>query len=316
MAGRPPMTPVTYADVTEAHRRVSPYIHRTPVLTSSYVDGVFGGQAFFKCENFQKVGAFKVRGATNAVLSLSAAEAARGVVAQSSGNHGQAVAYACNVRGIPATVVMPEQATAVKVAGVRGYGAEVVLVPRSELDSAVAGLRSSRGLTLIHPFEDPRVIAGQGTAALELVEDVEDVDILLAPIGGGGLLTGSTVVAGHHEITAVGTEPELVDDAFRSLRDGVRYGDTGELSVGDGLLTGIGVLPFEMLKEAGMAILLVSEEEILAAMRMFATRLKLVVEPSSATVLAALIRHGSRFEGKRVGAIISGGNVDLSRLAG
>jgi threonine dehydratase len=309
------MKHVTYEDVTDARRRISQYIHRTPVVTSSYVDGLFGGQAFFKCENFQKVGAFKVRGATNAVLSLGDAEASLGVVTHSSGNHGQAVAYACNIRGIPATVVMPEQATAVKIAAVRGYGAEVVLVPRSERESAVAELQSSLGLTLIHPFDNPRVIAGQGTAALELVEDVEDIDILLAPIGGGGLLAGTTTVAAGHQIRAVGTEPELVDDAFRSLRDGVRYGDTGELSVGDGLLTGIGVLPYEMLRKAGTEILLVSEEDILAAMRMFATRLKLVVEPSGATVLAALVRHRAYFEGKRVGAIISGGNVDMSQLS-
>ncbi len=252
----------------------------------------------------------------NAVLSLTDEDAARGVVTHSSGNHGQAVAFASNIRGIPATVVMPDQAARVKIDAVRGYGAEVVLVPLSQRYTAAAELQSTRRLTLVHPFENPSVIAGQGTAALELVQDVEGLDIVLAPIGGGGLHAGTAVVGASHGCGAVGVEPELVDDAFRSLRDNTRYEATGNTSVGDGLLTGIGALPFDMLREADATILLVSEEEILEAMRMFASRLKLVVEPSGATVLAALIRHREHFEGKRVGAIISGGNVDLAQLSG
>lgn len=310
------MTPhVTYEDVIDAHRRIAPHLHRTPIATSSYVDAITGAQVFFKCENLQKVGAFKARGATNAVLSLSDADADRGVVTHSSGNHGQAVAFACGIRGIPATIVMPDRATEVKIDAVRGYGAEVVLVSHDERESAVADLVAQRGLTVVHPFDDPRVIAGQATASLELLEDVEDIDLVLAPIGGGGLLAGSTVVARSLGLPAIGAEPELVDDAYRSLRDGVRYRETGAFSVGDGLLTGIGSIPFDILHAARTEILLVSESEILEAMWMIATRMKLVVEPSGATVLAALLRHKGHFAGKRVGAVVSGGNVDLAMLS-
>jgi threonine dehydratase len=308
--------PITIDDVLAARERIAPYIHRTPILTSSYADDASGASVWFKCENMQKVGAFKARGALNAVLSLSDQDAARGVVTHSSGNHGQAVAYACSILGIPATVVMPEHAPSVKVAAVEGYGASVVHVPHPERASTVEQLVADHGLTEVHPFEDLNVIAGQGTAALELIDAVPDIDVILTPIGGGGLLSGSTVVATSRGITAIGVEPELVDDAYRSLRDGVRRPATGNMSIGDGLLTGIGAFAFEILRSTETSILLVTDEEMCDAMKLFATRMKIVVEPSGATVLAALLRHEDVFSGLRVGAIISGGNVELSRFGG
>ena len=308
------MTTVEYPDVTEAHRRIRGHIHRTPVATSSFIDDLVGAEVFFKCENLQKVGAFKARGATNAVLSLSEQEAARGVITHSSGNHGQAVAYACRIRGVSATVVVPEGASTVKVEAIRGYGADIVFAPQPEREQRVSDLVREHGYTVIHPFNDRQVIAGQGTAALELFEDVGDLDVVVTPIGGGGLASGTSVVASALGSTVVCVEPEIVDDAFRSLRDGVLYPATGSRSVGDGLLTGLGPITFEILSSLHTEVVLVSEAEIIEAMKTLMTRLKLVVEPSGATVLAGLLRHSERFKGKRVGAILSGGNVDLAML--
>ena len=269
---------------------------------------------FLKAENLQKIGAFKARGATNAVLLLSDDEAARGVATQSSGNHGQAVAYACSLRGVHATIVMPEHATRVKVEAVRGYGADVVFCAQSERDETLAALVEVNGFTAVHPFDDTAVIAGQGTATLEFVEQVPDLDAILTPIGGGGLLSGATIVASHHAIATYGAEPELVNDSFRSLRDGIRYPATGAVSIGDGLLTGIGVIPFDILSAADTTILTVSEEGIVDAMQMLAERTKLVVEPSGATGVAALLAYRETFTDKRVGIILSGGNVELGRF--
>ncbi len=307
---------VTIDDVIAARDRIGPYIHHTPILSSSHINEETGTSIVFKCENLQKVGAFKARGALNAVLSLSDSDAQSGVVTHSSGNHGQAVAYACAIRGISATVVMPEHAPSVKVAAVRGYGATVVHVPHEDRALAVERLVADRNLTEVHPFDNADVIAGQGTAALELADEVGGLDVILTPIGGGGLLSGTTIVALSRGITPMGVEPAAVDDAFRSLRDGVRHSATGNISVGDGLLTGIGALPFEILRQAGTSIVLVTDDEMLSAMRLFATRMKIVVEPSAATVLAALLRHREIFAGLAVGAIVSGGNVELSQLAG
>jgi threonine dehydratase len=307
---------ITFTDVEAAHRRIIPYIHETPVATSRFVDTSSGASVFFKCENLQKVGAFKARGALNAVLSLDDSAAARGVVTHSSGNHGQAVAYACAIRGIHATVVMPDHAPSVKVDAVAGYGATIVAVPHEERQATVDRLIQVEGLTPVHPFDNRNVIAGQGTAALELARTVPDLDVIITPIGGGGLLAGTTVVARSLGTKAIGVEPEIVDDAFRSLRDGVRHPATGNISVGDGLLTGIGELPFGILMDAGTRIVLVSDAEMISAMQSFATRMKMVVEPSGATVLAAILRYPEVFSGLRVGAIISGGNVSLERFGG
>jgi threonine dehydratase len=305
----------TYDDIVEAAERISPHVHRTAVFTSTFLDSLVGARVFLKAENLQKVGAFKARGAINAVLLLTEDEAARGVATQSSGNHGQAVAYACAVRGIRATIIMPEHAPRIKVDAVRDYGGHIVFCPQSEREQTLADFIDTSGCSVIHPFDDERVIAGQGTATLELFDQVSDLDAVVTPIGGGGLLAGATIVASHHGIDAYGAEPEAVDDAFRSLRDGVRYPATGVPSVGDGLLTGIGSIPFEILSAAGTKILVVSEDEILDAMRMLAERTKLVVEPSAATGIAALVRYPELFAGTRVGVILSGGNVSLDLFA-
>lgn len=305
----------TLADVVAAAQRIRPYIHRTPVFTSAYLDAQTGARVFLKAENLQKVGAFKARGATNAVLSLTVEEAERGVVTHSSGNHGQAIAYACSIRSIPATVVMPEAAQAPKIDAVRGYGATVVFCSQADRERTVQGLIEDNGFTEIHPFDNPVVIAGQATATLELVDQTSDLDVVIAPIGGGGLLSGASIVASNSGIEVVGAEPEVVDDSYRSLRDGVRYQATGAMSVADGLLTGIGAIPFQILKERDVTVLTVSECEILSAMRAIGERMKLVVEPSGATALAVLLRYPEPFAGKNVGLILSGGNVALDLFA-
>lgn len=305
----------TYDDVQDAAERVAPYLHRTPVVTNRHVDARAGATIFGKAENLQKVGAFKARGATNAVLSLGASAAAVGVATHSSGNHGQALAFAAGVVGVPSTVVMPDHAAQVKVDAIRDYGAEVVFCPQAEREQTLARLVAATGAIPIHPFDHPDVVAGQGTAALELLDDVGDLDAVMAPIGGGGLLSGTTLVARKRGVDVVGAEPAVVDDAARSLRDGVRYPPTGALSVGDGLLTGIGEIAFTVLSDAGVEVLTVSEEEILEAMRFVVTRSKLVIEPSAAVAYAAIFTSPDRFAGRRIGVIISGGNVDLRRLA-
>ncbi|GMR02932.1 MAG: pyridoxal-phosphate dependent enzyme [Acidimicrobiia bacterium] len=305
----------TYGDVVSAATRIAPFVHRTPVFTNAHLDELVGGDIFLKAENLQKVGAFKARGATNAVLSLSDVEVARGVVTHSSGNHGQAVAYAAAIRGIPATVVMPHHAPKVKVEAVSGYGAEIVFCSQDERETTLQTLQERTGAVIVHPFDDPAVIAGQGTATLELVEQAPDLDVIVAPIGGGGLLSGASLVGEHEHIDVIGAEPEAVDDSYRSLRDGVRYPATGAISVGDGLLTGLGELAFRILSAASRRILLVSDEEMLSAMRLMAVRTKLLIEPSSATAIAAIIRYREEFSGRRTGLLISGGNVELGRLS-
>jgi threonine dehydratase len=306
---------VTIADIRAAAERIAPYVHRTPVMTSKTVDDRFDAEVHFKCENLQRVGAFKARGATNAVLSLSAEDAANGVVTHSSGNHGQAVAYAAAVRGIPAWVVMPETATPVKVDAVRGYGAQVAFCEQSERETMAERVRVSTGATLIHPFDDAAVIAGQGTATLELLDQVPDLDIVLAPIGGGGLLSGAAVVARslRPDAAIVGAEPLAVDDAYRSLATGHRQpGVPDPFTVADGLLTGIGQIPFDILRACGAEIVRVDEPSIIEAAKFMLERMKLVVEPSAATPLAAIATEPERFAGKRVGVIISGGNTDFA----
>jgi len=305
----------TFADVTKAARRIAPHVHRTPVFTSAYLNELSGAEIFLKAENLQKIGAFKARGAVNAVVGLSNSDAARGVITHSSGNHGQAIAFACAIRGIHATVVMPDHAPKVKVDAVRGYGADIVFCPQSEREKKLQSLVETHDYSIVHPFDDPAVVAGQGTATLEFFEQVAGIDTMIVPIGGGGLLSGAAIVAAEHKIVPFGAEPEIVDDAYRSLRDGIRYPATGEVSVGDGLLTGIGEIAFAVLSQAGTPILRVSEAEILEAMRMLAERTKLVVEPSGAVGVAALVRYAARFSGRRVGVILSGGNIELSRFS-
>ncbi|MCB1247301.1 MAG: pyridoxal-phosphate dependent enzyme, partial [Acidimicrobiia bacterium] len=226
----------------------------------------------------------------------------------------QALAFAAALRGIAATIVMPDHAPQVKVDAVRGYGASVVTVPNADRETATDRIISETGAVLVHPFEHPDVVAGQGTASLELLDDRPDIEVVVTPVGGGGLLSGTSLVTDHRGVGAVGVEPELVDDAARSLRDGVRHPATGAMSVGDGLLGRMGALAFAMLRDAAVEMVTVSEPQIMDAVRLHAQRMKLVVEPSGATVLAALLAHPDRFAGRTVGAVISGGNLDLELL--
>ena len=311
------MTP-TFDDVRAAAERIAPFANRTPIMTSSTLDLELGAQVFFKCENFQKVGAFKARGALNTVLSLSELEAVRGVITHSSGNHAAALAFAAGIRGIPCTVVMPDDAPEVKVTAVRGYGAEIVFCEQDEREAACDREMRARGATLVHPFDEPRVIAGQGTAAFELLEDVPDLDVVVAPVGGGGLLSGTTLAATaiRPGIRVIGAEPAAVDDAHRSLQTGVRQPRVADPETwADGLLTGLGEIPFEILSAAGTEIVTITEDALLAAALFHLQRMKLVVEPSGAAGLAALRTIAGDLGGQRVGVYISGGNTDFRWLA-
>lgn len=305
------------ADVLEAAQRIAPYIHRTPVLTSRTLDGMCGATVFFKAECFQKVGAFKARGACNAVFALPDAAAARGVATHSSGNHAQALAYAAGLRGIPATVVMPEDAPPVKIAAVQDYGARIMWAGADPLarERTVERVLAETGAIFIHPSNDFHVIAGQGTAALELLADVPDLDVVLAPVGGGGLLSGTALAAETAlQVRVVGVEPAAVDDAARSFHDGRLYPPTNTPTVADGLRTFLGNVTFPIIRAHVSDIVTVTEVGIIAAMRRVWERLKTVIEPSAAVPVAALFEHPDLWRGRRVGVILSGGNVDLTRL--
>lgn len=312
------MAEPTLEDIQTAADRIAPYIHRTPVLTSEAINHLLGASAYFKCENFQKAGAFKARGATNAVLSLPVSVAERGVATHSSGNHAAALAQAAGRRGIPAYVVMPSNAPEVKKRAVASYGAEIIYCAPT-LEAREAGLASvvaRTGAEVIHPYDDLRVIVGQGTAALELVHEVPDLDTVIAPVGGGGLISG-TALAVHGlapGVRLLGSEPELADDAKRSLAAGHIIPSTYPETVADGLRTSLGQLTFPLLRRHLEAILTASEDQIVAATRLIWERLKIVVEPSAAVPLAALLAANAAFRGRRVGIILSGGNVDLDRL--
>lgn len=307
----------TFADVQEAAQRIEPYAHRTPVATSATLRKETDAEVFFKCENLQKVGAFKARGALNAVFSLDEEAAARGVVTHSSGNHGAALAYAAGIRSIPCTVVMPEDAPRVKIEAVRGYGADIEFCAQMEREVATAKVVDSTGATMIHPFNNKDVIAGQGTAALELIQDVGPLDIVVAPIGGGGLMSGTSIVTREllPDAQIIGAEPKEVDDAFRSLRSGtIQPRVVNPATTADGLLTALGDLTFATLKWAGVKIVLVDEPAIVEAAMFHLHRMKILVEPSGATGLAAVRAIGDSIAGMRIGVIISGGNTDLSWL--
>ena len=309
---------VDFSDVLAAAARIAPHAHVTPVLRSSSLDALAGAQLHFKCENFQRVGAFKFRGACNAVWSLSDADAANGVVTHSSGNHGAALALAAQTRGIAAHVVVPDGAVKSKLAAITAYGATVhVCAPTLAAREAMAAqLQAQTGARLVHPYTDPAVIAGQGTAALELLKQVGELDVVLTPIGGGGLVGGTALaVAGIAASTRViGAEPEGAADAFESLRSGKRVTDLVPDTVCDGLRGTIGAINFDLLRAHRVEVLLVSDAETLAAMRLAWERLKILVEPSGAIVLAAVLRYRERFAGQRVGLILSGGNADLDNL--
>lgn len=308
----------TLADLRAAAERIRGHVHRTPVLTSATLDHELGARVFAKCENLQKVGAFKARGACNAVMALDDAAAKRGVVTHSSGNHGAALAWAARTRGIACVVVMPDSAPQVKIDAVRGYGAEVVLCRAAERDATSARIERERGMTMVHPFENAFVIAGQGTAAIELLEDLPDLDMVVTPVGGGGLCAGTAIACGalRPQAVVLGAEPKAVDDAARSMATGVRQPRVeGAKSWGDGLMTGLGEPNFRILREHRVRVVTVGETEMVDAARWFLQRMKLVVEPSSATVLAALRAIAPELRGKRVAMILTGGNTDFAWLA-
>jgi|SRR4249919_613559 len=311
-------SPPIFADILAAAARIAPHAHVTPVLRSRSLDELAGAHLHFKCENFQRMGAFKFRGACNAVWSLSDAEAAAGVVTHSSGNHGAALALAARTRGIAAHVVVPAGAVAVKIAAIKAYGATVheCAPTMAARDAMAAELQTKLGARLVHPFTDPAVIAGQGTAALELLKQAGELDIVLTPVGGGGLIGGTAIaVAGIAADTRVlGAEPEGAADAYESLRRGERVTDLKADTVSDGLRGVIGEINFDLLRAHRVEVLLVSDAETLAAMRLIWSRLKILAEPSAATALAAVLRHRERFAGRRVGLIVSGGNADLEQL--
>jgi threonine dehydratase len=309
---------VDLATIRAAHARIRPHVHRTPVLTSRSLDAAAEATLFFKCENLQKVGAFKARGACNAVFSLDDAEARRGVVTHSSGNHGAAVAWAAARRGIPAWVVMPENSAEIKKAAVQGLGATVrFCAPTLEArDTSCAALQAETGALLVHPYDDWRVIAGQGTAALELLEEIPDLDAVITPVGGGGLLSGTAIASRgiKPSIHVYGAEPTGADDAWRSLQSGRIVPQTDPHTIADGLRSSLGVKTFAVLSTVVDAIGTTSEEAIVQAMRLTWDKLKLIIEPSSAVPLAALLERKLPVAGRRVGIVISGGNVDLDRL--
>lgn len=305
--------------IQKAHDRITPYIHRTPILTSESVNQITGASIHFKCENFQKVGAFKARGGLNAVLSLTQEEGRKGVATHSSGNHAQAIAMAARDAGFPAYIVMPSNAPQVKKAAVKGYGAHITECEPTlkARETNVAKIVADKGATMVHPYDDYRIIAGQATAAKELIEDLDtNLDYLLTPVGGGGLLAGSALSAHFLSPTTkvIGCEPEGADDAYQSFKSGKLIPQTGPNTIADGLLTSLGTRNFEVIKTHVKDILVVNDEEIVSAMRLIWERMKIIIEPSCAVPLAALIRNSQLFKGKKVGIILSGGNVDLGKL--
>lgn len=304
--------------IRAAHERIRPHIHRTPVLTSARLDAELGAKLYFKCENFQKVGAFKARGATNAVFSLTPEEAARGVATHSSGNHAAALARAARLRGILAYIVMPDNSTKTKIRSVEGYGGRITLcAPNARArEITCAEVIARTGAQLVHPFTDFRVMAGQGTAAIELLEDQPDLDAIVCPVGGGGLLSG-TAIAAHAlkpSIAIIAAEPAGADDAAQSLAAGERITVDHPNTIADGLRTSIGEPNYAIIREHVRRIVTVSDAEIISAMRAVWETLKIIVEPSAAVAFAAARNDRPSLEGKRIGIILTGGNVDLDAL--
>jgi threonine dehydratase len=319
---------LTWQAILEAHARIAPRIHRTPVMTSASLDAMAGARLFFKCENLQKTGSFKIRGASNAILSLSKEEAAHGIVTQSSGNHGAAVACAAAWRGVPAFIVMPQNAPRVKVRAIEAYGGKITFCePKvSSRNQVCAQVQSETGAVLIHPFDNDEIITGQATAAKELLEEVPDLDAVFAPVSGGGLLSGTCLGAKglRPGIRVFGCEPERADDAYRSLSSGTLQSLESSDTIADGLRASLAPRTFAILRDNVERILLASEEEIIAAMRSVWERMKIIIEPSSAVAIAPLLKPGtvatldlpprSDSTPPKLGVIFSGGNVDLSAL--
>lgn len=308
----------TYQDMLTAHARIQPHVHRTPVLTSSFLNDLTGAELFFKCENFQKAGAFKVRGASNAVFGLPDSKLSRGVATHSSGNHALSLSYAAGRRGIPCTVVMPHTAPQAKKDAVRGYGGQIVECEPSTTsrEAVFAEVVARTGAVFVHPYNDPRVIAGQGTCSRELAEQAPGLDAVIAPIGGGGMVSGTCLTLSHlaPDVAIYAAEPEQADDAARSFRAGHIIADDAPETVADGLKVPLKDLTWYFVQRHVTDILTASETEIIDAMKLIWKRMKIVVEPSSAVPLATILKNPDIFAGKRVGVILTGGNVDLDRL--
>ena len=307
-----------FEEIKDAVRRVKPHVHNTPVLTSTTMDKRTGATVYFKCENFQRMGAFKMRGATNAILQLSKADRAKGVVTHSSGNFAQALALAARSLDAKAYIIMPKNAPAVKVEAVKGYGAEVIeCAPTLEArEKTCKEIQEKTEATFIHPSNDMNVILGQGTAAYELIREVKDLDIMLTPVGGGGLIAGTAMVQ-HYllpESQTIGSEPFGADDAYLSLKMGKIQPSVNPITIADGLKTQLGDQNFPIIRKHVSNIIRVEESEIIEAMRYIWERMKIVIEPSSAVAVAALFRRRERFLKRKVGVILTGGNVDLSNL--
>jgi len=309
---------LSFKNIIEAHELIKPFIHQTPVLCSRSLNEIVGCELFFKCENFQKVGAFKYRGATNAVQSLNYEEAIKGVATHSSGNHAQALALAAKIRGIKATIVMPNNAPFVKKTAVAGYGAEIVeceptLKAREDtLDMVI----KQNGSTFIHPYDNDKVIAGQGTAAKELIESVDGLEIIIAPVGGGGLLSGTAISTKEllKECKVIAAEPIGADDAFRSFKSGVLIPQISPKTICDGLLTSLSERTFSIIQNKVDDIFTVSDSSVKQAMKLIFERMKIIIEPSSAVTLAAILSNKEYFHGKKIGLIISGGNIDFANF--
>lgn len=310
--------PISAQDIEEAHDRIRPFIHRTPVLTSQSINEIAGCEVFFKCENFQKIGAFKARGGLNALMSIPDYERKKGVVTHSSGNHAQAVALAAKMNEVPAYIVMPETAPEVKKKAVAGYGAQITLCKPTQQsrEEGAAKILKETGASFISPYNDYAVITGQATAAKELIEDLPGLDALMAPVGGGGLLAGSALSA-HYlapEMTVYAGEPEGAKDTYLSMEAGEIVRLEKPSSIADGLLATMGDKNFAIIKELVKKVFLVTDEEIVAAMKLIWERMKIIIEPSCAVPVAALLKNKEVFAGQKLGIILTGGNVDLGKL--
>jgi len=309
---------IALTDIQQAAVRIKPYAHRTPVMTNESLNQRVGAQVYLKCENLQKVGAFKFRGACNAVYSLSEEEAALGVCTHSSGNHAQALALAARMRGIPAYIVMPDNAPSVKKNAVAGYGGQITFCEPTlaARESTLDRIRLDTGANVVHPYNDERVIAGQGTAALELLDDIPHLDMIITPVGGGGLLSGTAIAATESKkgIRVIAGEPEMADDAFRSMKENKIVPSVNPKTIADGLLTSLGPLTFPIIRERVEQIVTVSEQGIIDSMKFIWERAKIVIEPSSAVAVGVLWEHKLDLRGLKVGVILSGGNVDLEKL--
>jgi len=308
----------SFSDIEEAYQRIKPLINKTPVLTSGMINEIFSADIYFKCENFQKVGAFKFRGATNAVQLLSDIEARKGVTTHSSGNHAAALSLAARQRGIPAYIVMPDNAPEIKKIAVKGYGAKITFCePTLEArEKTLEKVQHETGATFIHPYNNFNVISGQGTAALELLKEYPFLDIIIAPVGGGGLLSGTAISAKamNQKIKVYAAEPLNADDAYKSFKQGVIIPSVNPKTIADGLLTSLGSITFQVIREKVDDIFTAKEESIIQAMKLIWERMKIIVEPSSAVPLAIIIENIDLFKDKKIGIIISGGNVDLNHL--